>query len=405
MKIAYLCADMGIPVRGHKGASVHVREMVSALTAQGHDVKVFTPSPGSGNPVAAPIHVVEPQELSDQVAGLIRRATRHPRAARETGELFYNVELYRRTREACRLWRPDAIYERYSLFNLAGLALARRWGIPHVLEVNAPLRIERARTRGLALEPVARVVERGVFANSDAVFVVSAALQNYVLSHGGRASHTRVLPNGVDTSRFRPDASGAAVRARLGLRPDALVIGFAGSLKEWHGVDALVDAFATVRRSLDRARLLVIGEGPGEGSLHAQVRRLAIDESVIFAGKAPHADMPGLVAALDLAVAPYLAVPGFYFSPLKIYEYMAAGRAIVASAVGEIPLLLQSGRAGVLVPAGDVAHLAGAIAGLAADPDWRSRLGENARAAVLQHSWERNALVVADAAGAWSRKR
>lgn len=400
MKIAYLCADFGIPIRGYKGASVHVREMVAALVAQGHEVRVFSPNPGSGNAVAAPLRAIEPGCLSDLSGRLVGQVAgrRYPRLDKEMRELAYNLTLYRSLWSLLRTWRPDVIYERYSLFTVAGLALARRLGVPHILEVNAPLRLERARTKGLTLGRLAGLVESGLFRDSDAVLVVTNALGQYIEERSAGAAHTAVLPNAVDTGLFCPRVDYLDARARLGLPPDAFVVGFAGSLKPWHGVDILIEAFAMLRSHEPAARLLVVGEGPQETALRARTAALGLDGAVLFTGRVLHDAMPGHLAAMDVAVAPYLHVPDFYFSPLKLYEYMAAGRAVVASAIGEIPSLVRHEQTGLLCPPGDVAALSGALVALAGNPAWRLRLGTAARAEAERHTWAENARTVADLA-------
>jgi glycosyltransferase involved in cell wall biosynthesis len=416
MRIAYLCADFGIPIRGHKGASVHVREMVAALAAQGHDVRLFAPNPGHGNSVAAPLHTVSSTGLPDACRRVARHiaAWRHPRLDKEARELAYNLTLYRHVHAQVGRWRPDAVYERYSLFNLAGLTLARRLGVPHLLEVNAPLRHERARTKGLALDAVARLVERRLFGGSDAVLTVSTALRHYALEQGAPPARTLVLPNAVDTRRFAPGdrrqaagGNGASVlspvRARLGLATDAFVVGFAGSLKPWHGTDVLLDAFAEMKDHVPGARLLIVGEGPQGDALRARAAGLGIGREVIFTGKVAHDEMPELLAAMDVAVAPYLQVPDFYFSPLKIYEYMASGLAVVASDAGEIAALVRDGLTGILCPPGEVTALVAALLSLAHDAGLRARLGTAARMEAERHSWSANARIVAELAGALAR--
>ena len=419
MRIAYLCADFGIPIRGHKGASVHVREMVAALAAQGHDVRVFAPNPGKGTSLAAPLHTISSTGLPDACSRVARHVAGrcHPRLDKEARELVYNVTLYRHIRAQVGRWRPDAVYERYSLFNLAGLALARRLGVPHLLEVNAPLRLERARTKGLALDAMARLIERRLFGASDAVLTVSTALRHYALEQGARPARTLVLPNAVDTGRFAPghrrqtagDSAGAVLspdtRARLGLATDAFVVGFAGSLKPWHGTDVLLDAFAGMKDHVPGARLLIVGEGPQADALHAHAARLGISRDVIFTGKVAHDEMPELLAAMDVAVAPYLEVPDFYFSPLKLYEYMASGLAVVASDAGDIAALVRDGQTGLVCPPGDVAALCSALLRLAHDAGLRARLGAAARVEAERHTWSENARIVAHLAAAVSLDR
>jgi len=397
MRIAYLCADFGIPIRGYKGASVHVREMVAALRSQGHEVAVVSPNLGEGNPIAGGtcLRPVGLDRFSRGAAALGRRLKPGSRLPNELRELAYNGALLRAGLDLVRELRPDVVYERYSLLNLAGLLLARLTGLPHLLEVNAPLRLERARTKGLALAGAAAMAERLLFGGSDAVLTVSSSLRRYVIAHGGRPERTLVQPNGVDTQRFHPDGDRSRARAGLGIRDDALVVGFSGSLKTWHGMDVLLEAFATLRARHPAARLLVIGEGPQAGALRAQAARLELESAALFTGRVNHDQIPDLLCALDIAVAPYRQVPDFYFSPLKIYEYMASGRAVVASAAGEIPELVREGETGLLCAPDDPRALADTLLRLAESAALRYRLGQAARREALRHDWREHAAKVA----------
>ncbi len=397
MRIAYLCADFGIPILGHKGASVHVRELVTALTAEGHEVRVFSPNPSGSNNLAAPLHAVSPDGLPETCRRLVRRAFPGARPLdKEVRELAFNLTLYRSVRKELRTWRPDAVYERYSLFNLAGVALARRSGVPHLLEVNAPLRLERANTKGLALERIAGHVERCVFGSADAVLTVTAALQRYVLEHGGRAERTRVLQNAVDVERFgRGRTDGQAARARWGLGAHEFVIGFAGSLKPWHGTETLLDAFGLLHGLVPGVRLLMVGEGPMGETLRAHVAERGLRSAVTFTGSVDHSEMPDLLAAMDVGVAPYFDAPNFYFSPLKIYEYMAAGLPVIASDAGDIGSLVRDGETGLLCAPGDPVSLFTALHCLIEAPRLRAALSAAARAEAERHTWRENARVVA----------
>jgi glycosyltransferase involved in cell wall biosynthesis len=193
-----------------------------------------------------------------------------------------------------------------------------------------------------------------------------------------------VLPNGVDHHRFHPQ-----VEPALPGPTGSFTVGFTGSLKPWHGLLDLMDVFAELHGSDGPARLLVVGEGPMREELEDRATRAGLGPSVILTGAVDAAAVPPMLASMDVAVAPYPALEGFYFSPLKIFEYMAAGRAIVAAAIGQVSDVIDDGATGLLYPPGDVAALLASLLHLRADGPARERLGRAARqVAVRRHGWD-----------------
>jgi glycosyltransferase involved in cell wall biosynthesis len=371
VRIAYVSTDFGVPVFGNKGASVHVRELSRALCALGHEVMILTPRAGGARPrgFAVPVHVLSPGPGEREVYGPVLR---------------------RRALPLLRDFRPDAIYERYSLFGTAGAMLAHDLGVPHLLEVNAPLADEHARYRGLAEVEDAVRVERRVVRAASRVIAVSPAIERWLRGIGvGRLT---VLPNAVDPERFRPlDEARAAARGTLGAesRP---VVGFVGTLKPWHDLTTLVRALALLDEK--RPALLVVGDGPGREHLAAEAARARVQ--VTFTGALPHERVPAHLAAVDVAVAPYARDDGFYFSPLKLVEYLAAAKPVVAADVGEIRHCVRPGETGFLYPPSDAAALATAIRDVLADPAHSAALAAAGRAHVrADHTWRANARCVA----------
>jgi glycosyltransferase involved in cell wall biosynthesis len=407
MRIAYVSADFGIPVQGNKGSSVHVREMVHAFARQGHEIQVFTPNPGAGNMLQSPLYLVGPGDLPDRSSSPIPWSTNatYARLRKEVRELRFNFGMYRAVYPQLAAWSPHCVYERYSLFSLGGLALARRLGVPHILEVNAPLREERIRTIGLTFRRIADVSDGRVFRGATRLLVVSHALRSYVLRRGAAPEHITVLPNGVDTIRFTPARVSANLRQSFGIEPDAFVVGFSGSLKPWHGVDLLLDAFAHLRTRNSKMRLLIVGNGPQRDALVSRTADLGITESVIFTGSVPHHQMASMLGMMDVGVAPYLDIPNFYFSPLKLFEYMATGLPIVASNAGEISTIVQHGESGLLFSPGNVTELIERLSRIMSDCTFAAHLGSQARCSAEQHSWDRNAQTVIDLLHAEQRSR
>jgi glycosyltransferase involved in cell wall biosynthesis len=221
-------------------------------------------------------------------------------------------------------------------------------------------------------------------------------MASYVIANGGSAARVHVVPNGVDTERFHPAVDGTDVRAKLDAG-SGLVIGFVGSLKTWHGVDILLEAFRRV--ASHDWHLMIVGEGPERAALEAQAQGHSGPGRVHFTGAVPHDQIPRYVAAMDIAVAPYRAVPDFYFSPLKLYEYLAAGKPVVASNIGQIASVVRHGYNGYLVEPGEAPALSHALEELAGDVRLRAQLSRNAPQGLV--TWEATARrVLALAAGA-----
>ena len=163
-----------------------------------------------------------------------------------------------------------------------------------------------------------------------------------------------------------------------------------GTLKPWHDLDTLVEAFRRLRLRIPGARLLIVGDGPARESLDAKLADWDLTSAVRFAGAVPPPSVPGWLARMDVAVAPYASQAGFYFSPLKVVEYMAAGLPTVASHIGNLSDWIREGETGLLVPPGDAGALASALEYLCRDAGLRARLGAHAREqAEAHHTWDR----------------
>lgn len=371
MRIAYLLPDPGIPVGGVKGASVHVAEVCRALKANGCTVLLVAMRVAGDPPGGIECIHLDPGSLSRGPDG-------EPARIQAVKEFFVRAE------PVVADFHPDIIYERLSLFAGDGGTLAERLGVPRMVEVNAPVARERARHFGLACREVAETLERSALAAAT-VIAVSKPMADWAATRGAIA--TTVVPNGADVERFAPDRAGpssVAVRDALGLN-DARVIGFAGSLKPWHGVEVLLEATARLATGRPQVRLLIVGDGPMRAKLTAWAAD-HLPRQVEFTGAVPSEAMPAYVGAFDIATAPYLPAEDFYFSPLKIVEAMAAGRPIVASSFPPIAAML--GGTGSLVTPGDPNDLATAFSELLDHPEHARRLGTAAQQRAERHfSW------------------
>jgi glycosyltransferase involved in cell wall biosynthesis len=371
MRIAYVCADQGVQVFGRKGCSIHVQEVIRAFLRLGCRVVLFTPRP-EGSP---------PAGLADVPVVRLPPAPQGDPAARERTAFLANADLLR---ALDRHGPYDLVYERYSLWSCAGMEYAQEAGISGMLEVNAPLIEEQAERRTLVDRRSAEAVARKVFAAATSLVAVSEEVASYLESYAEARGRIHVVANGVNPERFpqrRPRASDDL--------KTTFTVAFVGSLKPWHGLETLTEAFDLLHRRRADARLLVVGDGPERLHLSDGLGTRCLLNAVRLTGAVPPDAVAPLLATMDAAVAPYPRGERFYFSPLKVYEYMAASLPVAASGVGQVQSLIRHGVNGLLCPPGDAPALAAALDLLHGDAALRQRLGNEARATVLRnHTWE-----------------
>jgi len=366
MKILYSAIDQ--PVPGTKGGSIHVAAVAEGLAALGHDVTALV-TPGAGSPRPSTVRwIAMPPPLGSPRLRLAR-AGAIARLARSIG--------------------PDAIIERYHNFGGEAIRLARGLNAVAVLEVNAPVIDHPGSPKALLdlallAQPMRRWREH-LCRLADVIVTPNPA----ILPAFVPKERIRVLEWGADTDRFKPGMPAKTPYVRLSVSTVAV---FAGAFRSWHGAINLVHAIKTLR-ARDRKDIgaVFIGDGPELPRVRAAARGI---ETILCTGALPHDRMPDALACADVGVAPFKArahAPlsiGFYWSPLKIFEYMATGLPVVAPAVDRMPAIVAHNKEGLLYdPLGPHA-LADALQKLADDPPLRRRLGAAARErAVRDYSW------------------
>lgn len=367
MRILYCAIDQTVP--GTTGGSVHVTSVADGLAALGHEVHVLT-TPGNGPFPAGRVQWIP---MSPPLGAKQLRWLR-------LGQVRQMVD---------RL-KPDVIIERYYNFGGEGILAANPADAARpktVLEVNAPVIDFAGSAKGrldrlLFFEPMRMWRER-ICDRADRIVTPNAA----ILPPLTPARKIVRLEWGADTVRFHPEATGRVAFER----PAPTVAVFAGAFRSWHGAVHLVRAIRTLHeRGRTDIGAVLIGDGPELPSVREAARGLA---TVLFTGPLPHADMPAALAAADIGVAPFdigahgpLAL-GFYWSPLKIFEYMSTGLPVVAPRVDRIPSLVEHAHEGLLYDPAAPDALAETLERLA-DPDVRRSLGRAARErAVREYSW------------------
>ncbi|MCB9854226.1 MAG: glycosyltransferase family 4 protein [Phycisphaerales bacterium] len=386
MRLLYICSDFGIKPNGVKGASVHLRAITRGLADLGHDIRVLSPhaGPDGGHP-ATPVLTAETRPTLAVVKAIRRWLAEHD-LDEDAGNVFrplaYNATIVQPALRALGDWRPDAVIERLSLYGQAGADIAAALNVPHILEVNAILTEEARTYRSLEFSNLAERIQERTLQRADGVIAVSDELARRIVELGVNPKHVHVVPNGYDPTMFQGLPSREQCASEFGVG-DSFVVGFSGSLKPWHGVDVLLAAFDRFSARHPMSRLLIVGAGPMEMSLRESAKRVQRPETVVFTGALPHELVPRALRAMDVAVAPFRYQEGFYFSPIKLFEYMASGACVVASRLGQIRDIVEDGGDGLLCEPDSAEDLCAKLVRLEAAPDMRHRLA--ARAARRVH--------------------
>jgi len=364
-------------IASRDGQATHIEEMVRALRELGHDVETCAPTLYSRD---------SGRGGSPGWVGTLKATL--PKAAYELAELGYSGVSYARVKKAIESFRPDVIYERYALFNLGGVWASRRYGIPLVLEVNAPYATARRKYDGLRLHRLADRAEHFVWRRATRVLPVTEVLARMIGDAGVPMERMTVIPNAVDPAHYRNLPSPDEARRALGLE-GRLVIGFTGFVREWDRLDRLVDWLAD-DRSREKLHLLVVGDGPVRSALAARAHALGIGDRLTFTGVVPRTRVPELAMAFDVALQTAL-VP--YASPLCLFEYLALGKAIVAPDQPNHHEVLHAGVDALLYKPDEPGDMERTIEVLVSSPELRARLEAGARASMENgnFTWRRNA--------------
>lgn len=366
------------------GQITHIEEMVAALRDQGHDVQIVGPN------------VHEQDSGKGGSAGWVGKLKKFlPAAVYELAEASYSTIAYRRLRRAVKSFRPDVIYERYALYQPAGVWVSTLTGIPLLLEVNAPYAIARRKYNQLALGWLADAFERYTFRGASCVFPVTQVLGDMLVEMGVEAARVRVIPNGINPMDFENLPTTESAKQQVGLQ-GRTVIGFIGFVREWDQLDRIVTWLAS-RPSDDSATLMIVGDGPVRTDLESLARRLGVAHKLFFTGVVPRSEVPSAAMAFDIALQTAL-VP--YASPLCLFEYMAMGKAILAPDQPNHHEVLRSGTECEMYDPEDPQSIERKLDALLREPSRREALGTQARQALSDRGyiWQDNARRVVEAA-------
>lgn len=387
MRVAYVCADAGVPVFGSKGASVHVQSILRAFLRRGDSVDLYAARTGREAPAdlaSISVHPIGPAGPRPSSIGSV-----------SSGESNRAVDHHLAAALAERMRTYDVVYERHALWSSSAMRLARARGVPGILEVNAPLVDEQMQHRQLADPDLARRLVGKALWSARLRVAVSHEVAVRHGRYGFEPEDFLVCSNGVDPARFRDPLPAPPIWAetseRSGSRTadDPFTVGFLGTLKPWHGLDVLMDAFTRLARRSSGYRLLIVGDGPMRALIETRLDSEGLRGRAHFSGAVDPADVPRWLACMDVGTAPYADRDGLYFSPLKIVEYQAAGLPVVASEGGQVRELIRDGIDGLLVEPGDAPALAEGIERMRLDPSAARAMGVRGRERVFAtRSWD-----------------
>ena len=355
------------------GQYVHVEEIITALKDNGHEIIMVAPN------------VAENSDFGSDGGFVDVLKSKMPQFLYELLEFAYAFWAFLKLSVAIIKHKPDAIYERYNLFLPAGIWAKKLFNLPFLLEVNAPIYEERKKYDGISIDWLAKWSQQYCWLNADMILPVTDVLADYARKVGVPESRITVIPNGINHKRFADNT----IVPKSYDKGNAIVIGFVGFVREWHGIDKVIRLIESLE-NID-VKLLIVGDGPIRKDLEQQAQAAGLSDKFLITGVVARNEMSEWLNIIDIALQPDVTS---YASPLKMLEYMAKGKAIVAPDTPNIRELLAHRVNALLFTVDDKEGFLNAIETLCLDRHLRDELGKNALSAIdtEQLTWNANAV-------------
>lgn len=366
-----------------------MREMILAFERLGHEVEPLIL--GGDTSSSDPKPATQPGTIKKIAKAII--PSRLWETLKDRQLIQFDNTAAIRLREAIERFKPDLIYERSNYLQVSGVLTAKQMGIRHVMEVNAPYVEERVVLGGSSWYlKLAAIKEKEQLQKTDKIVVVSSALRDYFSElYKLPSSHFIVTPNAINAAEIRLSANPTVTRKDFGWSSGEFIFGFVGSIFRWHGVDLLIDAFASVNKKWPESRLLIVGDGEIMPELKNKAIEAKLDNRIIFTGSIPHRNVFDYISLMDTAI---MAKTNWYGSPTKIFEYGFLGKPVIAPLAGPVTDVLKHLDTAFLVQP-DVPSISAAMEWILSNKEAALYMGNKFREQIINsHQWEHNARAV-----------
>lgn len=391
MRILYYSPHPNLNLHDPAGYGTHMREMIAAFRALGHEVH---PVIMGGSEPRAPGGPAKPSLIKAIAKRIL--PTKRWETLKDKRLMGFDQNAQTHLAAEISAFQPDLIYERANYMQVSGVRAAREAGVPHILEVNSPYTEEKKELEGPThMLTQANDLEREQLRKSSHIVVVSSSLRDYFLEkHQLNRKRFTVVPNAIDPEKVQVDERMVKeVEWGLDLK-DKVVIGWVGSIQPWHGIVEMIDGFAGLpAEARSRARLLIVGGGESLEEMKSHALASGAGEQIIFTGSVAHEKVFPNLAVMDICLLPNTK---WYCSPIKIFEYGAMGKAVVASNHAAVLDVMEPDLDGLIIDPSAPA-LTEALRKLLPKPELRTRYAKQFQEKVLrEHTWEANAKRVLD---------
>lgn len=383
MKILY-----SLPHPSHRldtegaGHTVRANALIAALRDLGAEV-IIDQAAQEGSQAAA-------KTYRDVVKNMLPRPL--AMRLRDRARVAFSHRYGERLTAAVREHQPDVILQTHIAFSVAGAVASEATGVPLVMDDVAPS-WEEAQQYGVGSAALAKSTHERITGQASLCVAVSGAMRRFLVEDGIPDEKLIAIPNGITGDTFHPGVDGSAVRAKYGFTDDTPVIVFVGSFQPYHRAPWLLEVFSHLVSQTDvPVKLLMVGDGRERSLAESSAELYSLEDKVVFTGRVPYEAVPAYTAAGDIAVMP---ATNTYGNPMKVYEYMALGKAVVAPDQETITEIATHEQDILTFPPEDKDALAATLKRLLDDPALRARLGQNAARAIAEdHTWTKRGAVL-----------